>query len=168
MAERVLLAEGGETTQAGRPDEGQVWRACALAGAALAVAGWTDVILVWLPLHFGNAEWEFGTVSTALDAMPLGTIGVALLVMAGLARGWRRRRMALGIFAVVVVVGLVISAVLYLLNVPMAWRGIGAAMQPALKKAFVKSGMLTLAYVLFYGGVARLTLKTPRRAGGGI
>lgn len=160
VAERVLVAEASEKRAAAHgPDEGRAWRVCALAGAALAVAGWSDVLLIWVPLRFGSSEWEFGTVSTALDAMPLGTIGLALLVMAAMARGWRRRRTALGILAVAVVVGLLASGVLYLLNVPLAWRALSPAGHPTLRKAFVKSGILAATYLVLYGSMAWLTFK---------
>jgi len=35
--------------------------------------------LLWYPLQFGSADWEFGTISAYLNGMPLGTLGLALL-----------------------------------------------------------------------------------------
>src|SRR5689334_14868275 len=64
-------------------------RVLGAAGLVLAIVGWTDWALLWVPLRFGVVEWEFGTISQSFDALPLATIGTAALVAAALNGGWR-------------------------------------------------------------------------------
>lgn len=133
---------------AGDPARG--WRALAVLGAALAVVGWTDILLGLFPFQPGNPDWEFGVVSASLDAMPLGTLGLGLAVAALTARGARRTLGALSFFAWAVVVGLAAGAVLYALAAPAVWRAAPPAVHPQVLLAMGKAGVLATVYLCFH------------------
>lgn len=55
-----------------------------VAGIAITLVG-SDLALLWIPARLGTPDWEFGTVSTTLDGMPLGTVGFALIAVGAVA-----------------------------------------------------------------------------------
>jgi hypothetical protein len=94
MSKRVLVGEkppsaAPRVVVEPSPDQA-LWLLCWIGGL-LALAGWVDVLLLWIPLHLGRPEWEFGTVSSTFDALPLATIGLAILIAAAVAKGRRRK-----------------------------------------------------------------------------
>src|SRR6476619_312742 len=52
-----------------------------LLGFALFVVGGVDFLLNFYPLRFGNPEWEFGTITGALNAIPSSLVGLVLLLV---------------------------------------------------------------------------------------
>src|SRR5207245_6313338 len=54
------------------PDFG--WLLLGWIGLAFALIGGGDVLLTWVPMHFGSPEWEFGTITSSLDGMPVLTM----------------------------------------------------------------------------------------------
>lgn len=126
------------------------WSVLAALGAALALVGWTDVVLGTLPFRPGNPDWEFGVVSATLDAMPLGTLGLGLMAAALSARGARRWLLGLTAVAWAVVAALVIAVLLYALSVPPVWRAVAPALHGQVMLAIAKAGVLATAYLCFY------------------
>ena len=92
-------------------------------GLVLALSGWTDVALFYLPLQFGQNEWEFGTIAQTFDALPLPTLAMLLLATGLRARGgsrrWTRALAAACGLVVLVLVGLLL---IFALDVPVAWK----------------------------------------------
>ena len=168
MPERVLV-EGPEAAPQRKlvvePSPDDALRLLIWVGACLALAGWMDVLLLWIPTHFGRPEWEFGTVSAMFDALPLGTLGVALLIAAGVARGWRRVVLVSGVAALVLAFVLVAALVLFALDVPLAWKGVAESYRPTLKKAMFKTGVLAAIYITMYSVVGWLALRRVKRSG---
>ena len=135
--------------------------ALAALGTALGLIGWVDVLLNFYPLQIGNPDWEFGTTSVAIDSLPLGTIGVGLIVtQAVLGRGtWTLRLLALACFAVVA--GLVGMLGLYALALPAVWQAAGP-MQGPLSLAVAKTGTLALVYLSLYGVLGSVAWRCAR------
>ena len=131
-----------------------LWRLTAAVGLAMAVVGWTDVGLLWYPLHLGDPEWEFGTISACLDGMPLGTIGLGLLAAGAIGCGWRWPTRAIAVASGLVTVGTFTIAVIYLLDVPVALRGTAPPVRTAIEKAMLKAGVFSMTYLLFYTWLA--------------
>ncbi len=52
-----------------------------VVGGAFTVVGLVDLGLLWYPVRFGNAPWEFGTLSSTFDNLPMTALGVALLTL---------------------------------------------------------------------------------------
>lgn len=155
VPKRVVAAE---------PDLG--WYLLGWAGWVFLVAGLADITLAWIPLRLGNAEWEFGTITRSFDALPLPFLGSALIMGAGIARG----RLWWGRVGVVVLTLLalwvLVSAVLYALNLPLALRSV---QQPlvliGLKKAILRTGLQIVLYAFAASGMAWLGSKQFFRRG---
>ena len=126
------------------------WTVIGGLGLAVAVIGWTDLALLWYPVNFGSAEWEFGTISAHLDGMPLATVGFALALVGVLNRGWRIPARALALVSFLISVALFAMYLIYLLDVPIALRGVQAALQPTIKRAIVKATVFALTYMALY------------------
>ncbi len=137
----------------------------ALAGLLLGIVGWLDVLLLWVPAHFGTPEWEFGTSSSTFDALPLATLGLAFAIAGALAEGWRVRLKVLGWFTAVVLLLLLVVLGLFLLDVPLAWKGVPPANLSTLKRAIAKTVVLAVAYLVTYGLFGLTVLRRLRAAG---
>jgi hypothetical protein len=154
---RVVLEGTQRHRRALAPSEPAVlWRVIAAVGLAMTVVGWTDIGLLWYPLHFGSTEWEFGTVSAQLDGMPLGTLGLALLATGALAQGWRWPARGVAVACVLITLELVAVSLLYLLDVPVALKGAAPQVLGAIEKAMVKAAVFAVAYIVFYAWLAWL------------
>lgn len=132
------------------------WYLLGWIGLVFAAVGGVDLLLTWYPMNFGNPEWEFGTVSAALDGLPVLTMGLALLLGSGATRGerWLVRTMAL-VFAVLAVV-ILMAAVLYVTNVPIALKAVTQpVIRTGLKKAIAKAAGQSVLYPLAYLWIAR-------------
>lgn len=139
MAEspRIILSEGGRGRRPAGP--GVPLGAIRALGVALFCVGLLDMVLLWIPLQFGVAEWEFGTVSRFLDGLPVLTMAVAILIVLG---GLEARNGLLwfsGSACVLLFLGVVIGALLYALNIPLALKATDQALRLGLKKGIVKA-----------------------------
>ena len=67
-----------------RPAPTGAWQLLATVAWAFLIVGGLDVGLVWYPAAFGNAGWEFGSVTAMLNGFPLPVMGSALLLASGL------------------------------------------------------------------------------------
>jgi hypothetical protein len=139
---------GGESVSstsrsAGRYGRSVAWDLLGLLGFALFVVGGTDFLLSWFPARFGNPEWEFGTITAALNSMPAPLMGLTLLLVAVLESEsvvWARILSVLMLAWAVALVGL---AVIYGLTIPLAAKGfdvpnIGIGLKRAIAKSLVQ------------------------------
>jgi hypothetical protein len=139
-APRVLLDEAEVRTVhlPASPDFG--WRLFGILGGAFVLVGLLDIALAWYPFHFGNPEWEFGTVSSTLDSLPVTVFGFGLLLGGAVARGWRNRVRIWAILLIVLAVLIIAMAVMYALDVPVAFRAVHEPLlRTGLKKAVTKA-----------------------------
>ncbi len=131
-----------------------VWKMIAPVGVAFMLVGLVDIALSWFPMRFGTPEWEFGTIGTTLNNLPLPTLG--LMILAGWAAVTERRTPVRVFGVLMVVVGLVLAGlvVLYLLTLPPAWGAVTAVedttLQVAAKKGIAKSLVQVVAYPAVY------------------
>jgi hypothetical protein len=123
------------------------WELLGWVGMAFALIGALDLALAWLPPAFGNAQWEFGTVSVSLNGLPLPALGLMLVLTAGVAQGSRWKvRLALAALLLLTVV-LLASAVLYVTVVPLALQDVqNPAVRTGLMKSIVKALLLLALY----------------------
>jgi len=147
-------------------------------GAVLAIAGIVDVAPLYWPLRFGDAEWEFGAIAQTLNAMPLPSLGLALVAVGVWARGGRPiwcRALAitfLGAAAVVTLLGII-----FLLDVPVALRALARATAVArqrgvtpnpgvasgLHRGIAKAVAFAAIYVLGYATIGLTMWRGVRR-----
>jgi len=148
-------------------------------GIVLTIAGLVDVGLFYWPLRFGDAEWEFGTIAQSLDAMPLPTLGLALVAIALWARGGKPiwcRLMAFVFLGAAAV--LLLLSVIFLLDVPVALKALarvaanakqrGLVPNPALAsglhRGMAKAVLFAAVYVIGYTTIGVALWRGVRRA----
>jgi hypothetical protein len=141
--------ESGAHPVRGAPEV--VWAILRLAGAALAVVGLFDLGLTWIPLRFGVREWEFGTVTTSLNALPVVTMGLALLLAGAIPAGKRLVARGVAVLLLGLAFCIVAAALLYATNLPFVFE---AAREPALaagvRKSVLKTGMQVVLFPTVY------------------
>jgi hypothetical protein len=135
------------------PDFG--WYLLGWIGVVFTLVGGLDLLLTWYPTAFGNPEWEFGTVSAALDGLPVLTLGLALVFGAAVAQGTRWLVTSVAIVFVVLAIVIVLAAVLYATNVPLALQSVqDPLVKTGLKKAMVKTAGQAVLYPLAFVWIA--------------
>lgn len=139
------------------------WGLAVATGLTIAVVGWIDLVLLWLPLRIGDSNWEFGTLSTHFSSLPLGTIGVSLLAAGTIGKGWRWATRSLAALSFLVLLSTVAALVLLLLNIPLALRAAPVPAQPIMKAAILKSLVFGATYLAFYSWLGWYLLVAPRR-----
>lgn len=133
------------------------------SGIILGLIGWVDVLLLWYPIRFGDAEWEFGTVSATFDALPLATIGlVAVAVAARIASGPVVRKTVAG-FAIVAVGIFVVAYILFVLSFLQGWANIPEQASWMLVRAGAKASLYAFAYTVLYVWLAVMLLRSPAK-----
>lgn len=168
-AERSAESEGGDRTPRsassarGRQGARGIWPVLAWIGFVLAAVGAVDLGLTWIPLDFGNMEWEFGTVSQSFNGLPTLTMGLGLWLGAALASGRRFLAMGLAVGFLLLAVGVVAAAVVYGTTVPVALGSAGTGgIQIGLQKAVAKTATQAVLYPLGFVVVGIKGLKMAR------
>lgn len=164
-APRVLIRDSApETDVRSAPVRlGGAWGLLVPTGLAFLLVGGADLALVWYPLGFGSAEWEFGSVTSMLNGLPVLVMGLAFLGMAAVASG--RRWAGRGIAAVLVLlaVAVVLMAALYATTVPIALKAVpNEQVALGLKKAIAKTTVQAAVYPVL---LVWLAIATWRRSG---
>jgi len=117
-------------------------------GLAFLIVGGADLLLTWLPAQFGNREWEFGTVTSTLNGLPVPMLGMAAMLWAA-SEGRRRWLAALSLVAaLVMLLGILGGLVLWGTGIPLALGAVPAQAAVGLKKALVKTGVQGIVYPL--------------------
>ena len=148
---KVLVRQDAAPKPRLTPAPDFAWALFGWLGIVFTAVGGLDLLLTWYPLHFGNPEWEFGTVSASLDGLPVMTLGLVMLMGTGVARGqrWLVRTVAVVLVALTLVI--LGAALMYATNVPIA---LDAVTQPAirtgLKKAIAKAAGQSVLYPIAY------------------
>ena len=145
----IIIKEPKGTKRPAVPVPEFGWLLLGVAGVAFFLAGAADIVLAWVPLRLGNAEWEFGTVSRSLDSLPLPLLGIALVLAAGVARGKRGWSVSAVVVLTLLALFVVIAGVLYGLDVPIA---VQAVKQPLVLEGLKKSIFRTVLQAVLYAG----------------
>lgn len=140
----------------------EAWSAVAWLGIALALIGWSDVIIGMYPYRLGNPDWEFGAVSSALNSMPLGSVGIGVAIAAAVAQGRRRSLVALSIVSAFTLAFLLVSGVMYALSVPVVLKTLPDAVSDQFKLAILKASLLWTIYTALYVVLGRLAWNASR------
>ena len=149
---RVVLPDatkrsGGESVKAAPAG---AWTLLAIAGWGFLLIGSMDVGLVWYPTAFGNGGWEFGSVTAALNGLPLPVMGLALVLAGAVARGRRVSARMVQLLSGLLLVAVAIMDVLYGTRVSEALAAVSDPLGVwGLRKAVVRS----VAQMLIYSGV---------------
>jgi hypothetical protein len=131
------------------------WYLLSWIGLVFVLVGGLDLALTWYPFGFGNPEWEFGTVSAVFDGLPVPTLGLALLLGAGVAAGSRWLVRVMAIALALAALAIVVAFVLYATNIPIALQTVTEPLvRLGLKKAITKTCGQALFYSVFFVWVA--------------
>ena len=134
------------------PDATGPWLVLGWVGLAFLTIGGADFALTWLPTGFGNREWEFGTVTQSLNALPIVLLGIGLTTAAGEQVGRRWWSLVGGIAAGLLLAWVLLAVVLWALSVQLAFATVPDNLALGLRKAALKTSLQSLVYpaVLFY------------------
>lgn len=127
------------------PDFG--WKLLGWVGGVLLISGLIDIGIAIYPLMLGNPEWEFGTIGSVLNGLTVPMLGLALLLGAAVARGWGQGPRVWAIVAIAVAVIILAAAVIWALNLPLAFRTV---QEPAARLGLKKSVAKTVAQAILY------------------
>ena len=125
------------------------WRVLVVPAVLFIVVGGVDSLLTWFPASFGQAEWEFGTITASLNGLPLPVLGLVLLMAAAMSANSLIGVRVVAALLVLTALVVLVMAVFYLLTVPHALRAASAAggvTALGLKKAMIKTAVQLVAY----------------------
>jgi hypothetical protein len=148
------------------PRFAEAWSVLSWVGLAFIVMGLTDIALGWYPASFGNAEWEFGAISAALNGFALPTLGLYLVLGSIVASAKVVAGRVLAVVFCILVVAMIGLGLTYVTVVPLALQSVAAntLLTAGMKKAIVKASMLFLAYTVLFGAGAMKAWRTGRQA----
>ena len=166
-APKIILAEmpkrPAPTKRISVPEPG--WELLGWVGLAFVLIGGVDLVLTWYPAAFGSPEWEFGTVASTLNAMPLPLLGLTMSMAAGLAQGrvWVARGASVAMLVFVVV--LIVVGILFITVVPLALQSVANPLaRTGILKVIAKSSVLLVIYPALFCWVALLGFRRTRAA----
>ncbi len=142
----TLIGPSGKPSEA-QPNAG--WVALGGVGIAFVAVGLVDLVLAWTPPRFGNADWEFGTVTAMFNNLPVPAMGLGLLFASASARRATRVTRAVGVIATVIAIWCLVGALLYGLTLPLA---LGSITEPGPRQALVTSSVKTAVQIVLYAG----------------
>jgi len=143
-----IFASAGEPKKPRPIDSSQTWYLLGWTALAFLLVGGVDFALTWYPPDFGNREWEFGTVTASLNGMPILLLGISLLLGASLRTGRRWWAVLALVASLVMLLWVVVGAVLWATNIPLALRSVPDQLALGIKKSLVKTVVQSLVYPL--------------------
>lgn len=164
----TILTGDPTTPQAKLPggDVYRLWPLFFVAGAVFTIVGWAEVALIWIPLHLGDADWEFQVIARTYALLPLGTVGLTLLSAAIIARGGHPapiKVLAL-VFVLLMLLSVACSAE-YLLRLPDQWQKLADPNRPeGSKRAIVKTLCYLVSFTVAYGAAASVLWRTAKES----
>lgn len=170
MKQTVVAGGGGEGKKPGRVDRAgslslsaRGWSLVGWLGAGLALVGGLDLLLTWIPLNFGDVEWEFGTVTATFNGLPVLALGLGLSLGSAVARDRRRTTLLFSVLFVLLAVLVLGAAIIYATTVPMALGAVGdGGIRTGLMKAVVKAAGQSVIYPTLFLIVGVIGIRTAR------
>ena len=163
-AERVVLG-ARSTALVLRDPEATGYTLLALLGAAFAVIGLVDLLLLWVPPQFGNPAWEFGTLSQTFDSLPMAGLGLGLLTLGLLRHPRARPRLvrAASVGLALLTLVLVGLGLLYVTAVPAVLKATPVETLDPLGRAVVKNLVEIVVYVAIFAAISTLLWRGVRK-----
>ena len=141
------------------------WELLGWIGLAFVLIGGVDLLLTWYPWAFGSPEWEFGTVASTLNGLPLPALGLMLSMAAGVAQGRMWMARGASVAMVVLVVILIGVGILFITVVPLALQSVPNPLaRTGILKVIAKSSVLLVIYPALFSWVALLGFRRTRVA----
>jgi hypothetical protein len=160
-----IVASPKDLRRASPLDSTQAWAVLGWIGLAFLVVGGADFLLTWYPTHIGNREWEFGTVTSSLNGLPILVLGLGLLLTAArvVQRGWWALLAFLA--ATLLLLWVLAAAVLWATTVPIALTSTPPELVTGIKKAIAKTTVQSVVYPMILAFLAWRSLTVLRGRG---
>ena len=154
-SKKVVMGAGDRVGLRVRDGERVAHRMLGWLGAAFLLVGLVDLALLWYPLDFGNAAWEFATLGRTLDSVPMAGLGLGLVTFAVLKSSGRRGRTVrvLGAVFLITAVVFVLMGALLATAVPEVVRQTGPESMLGLNRAVVRHAAEAVCYTAVFGWV---------------
>lgn len=138
----------------------RAWRTVIALGVVLALAGLTDISLAFYPPNLGSAPWRFTTFVSVMNGLPVLSLGLLTILMAGIAVG-SRTVVRIGTIAnAVLLVGLVLALIGIATSAGATMAEVPAEVRVGIRKAMAKG----VAFGVIFGLAHALGAVTGFRA----
>jgi hypothetical protein len=163
-APRILVRDDAKTRQKGAEPAPELgWYLLGGLGLVFVIAAGVDLALTWYPPNFGLAEWKFGTVTATLNGFPLIALGIILLTASAISRGRVALIRVMLVVLVVIVLGLVGCALLYLPEISTALASVSdPTVRMGLKRGITKTVVQLILYPFVLSWIAVVALRRLR------
>jgi hypothetical protein len=149
---------GGAPVGAVRRGVGSEWNVFAALGAAFTMTSLADVGLAFYPLGFGSAEWEFATVTTVMNNVPLAVVGIGLMAVAGIGR---RSSLLTGLASVVAGGLTLVILLLGVLFVKNLGEAMASVTEPVIRQGLTESiGRTSIQLVAYLVALVWLAIRS--------
>lgn len=131
-------------------------------GWVFVLVGITDVALIWHPFALANPDFLFGSVTSAMNGLPVLTLGLAFLT--AYAAGFRlvQRLRLLAVMFLLLGVLILLAGFVFYRVAPVVLDSVGGVTLTAVKKSVFKTTLQLVTYAIVCGLVG---VKSIRLAG---
>ena len=116
----------------------RAWRTATALGVVLAAAGLTDIALAFYPPNLGSAPWRFTTLVSVMNGLPVLSLGLLVVLMAGLALGSRAVVQLATVANALLLIGLLVALAGIVTSIGGAMAEVPEAVQVGIRKATIK------------------------------
>lgn len=125
----------------------RAWRTVTALGVVLAAAGLTDIALAFYPPNLGSAPWRFTTFVSVMNGLPVLSLGLLVVLMAGLALGSRTVVQLATAANALLLIGLLVALVGILTSVGATLADLAEPVRVGIRKATIKG----VAFAVIFG-----------------
>ena len=157
-----MVLKDDSSTRWGKPLPGgpsRSYKAMGWVGFGFLIVGLLDFGLVWVPPRPGDLEWRFSSAAQGFGALPIPTLGMVLLLVAGFQA--RRRWWALlsGAAALALILAILASVALWVPSAPLALETVPEELEMGLYRTLAQMMMQSLAYPVMFAYLAWMGLR---------
>lgn len=161
----ILVTPGGPVGSPLGLPAGRAFQVLRWVGLLLAAVTAVDILLVFVPLQWSNADWRLASVVQTLGGMPVLAVGLGAVTAAAAALGERRLAQAMTVVHLLVALAVVALLAIFL---PVATEAVGRARE-GWTSDVGRAAIRTIAYALIFGTLhVLLALASRRAARGGV
>lgn len=165
--ERIVIGQGGGSRSVG-PNPEAAWAAAMWLGLMLALPGWLDIALLFVPAQWASIDWEFGTIAATFSALPVGSFGLAAASVGAVAGGAGRMTRLLAVLWALATLVLLAMATVFALDVPVVLRAVDQANRYGVTQVIMKTGLLAMLYVIVFAAMTVWCWKRSRPSPKGV
>lgn len=157
-----MVLKDDSSTRWGKPLPGgpsRSYKAMGWVGFGFLLVGLLDFGLVWLPPRVGDLEWRFSSAAQGFGALPIPTLGMVLLMVAGFQVRRRWWAVVSGVAAIVLVLVTLASVALWVPSVPLALETVPEDLEMGLYRTLAQMTMQSLAYPVMFAYLAWMGLR---------